>query len=184
MNPIDRRIADAARRLARGTSRRGFLARLGAVVAGGSVLPLLPIARAAAQTSRAPTPGEPDPATPAGDPESCEYWRHCAIDGFLASCCGGTHRSCPPGTQMSPVTWLGTCRNPTDGLDYVISYNDCCGKFPCGRCFCQRNEGDRPVYYPTRSNDINWCMGPAGPIYNSTVALVVGVATASESAKE
>ena len=85
---------------------------------------------------------------------------------------------------MSPVTWLGTCRNPVDGLDYVISYNDCCGKFPCGRCFCQRNEGDRPVYYPTRSNDINWCMGSIGPIYNSTVALVVGVATPSESANE
>ena len=184
MNRIDTWIAKTARRLARQTSRRSFLARLGAVVAGSTAIPLLPIARATAQTPRAARPDEPDPDTPAGDPESCEYWRYCAIDGFPASCCGGTHRSCPPGTQMSPVTWLGTCRNPVDGLEYVISYNDCCGKFPCGRCFCQRNEGDRPVYYPTRSNDINWCMGSIGPIYNSTVAVVVGVATPSESSNE
>ena len=80
---------------------------------------------------------------------------------------------------MSPVTWIGTCRNPEDGKDYVISYNDCCGKSVCGRCACMRHEGDRPVYYPARSNDINWCMGRIGVIYNSTVAIVVGVASES-----
>ncbi|UCE85049.1 MAG: methylamine dehydrogenase [Deltaproteobacteria bacterium] len=178
MSRFDLWFAQSARALARRTSRRSFLSRLATLILGGSALPLLPVARAAAQP-RAPAPGEPDPATPAGDPESCEYWRHCAIDGFLASCCGGTHTSCPPGTEMSLVTWLGTCRNPADGKDYVISYNDCCGKDLCGRCFCQRNEGDKPVYYPSKSNDINWCMGREGVIYNSTVAIVVGVATES-----
>jgi hypothetical protein len=42
---------------------------------------------------------------------------------------------------------------------------------------CQRHEGDRPVYFIPRSNDINWCMGRAGVVYNSTVAVVVGIAT-------
>ena len=60
---------------------------------------------------------------------------------------------------MSPLTWIGTCRNPVDGKHYVISYNDCCGKNACGRCFCHRNEGDKPVYVPPKSNDIDWCMG-------------------------
>ena len=124
-----------------------------------------------------PNPGEPDPTTPAGDPESCENWRYCAIDGFLANSCGGTHTSCPPGTEMSPITWLGTCRNPADGKNYVISYNDCCGKGVCGRNYCRRNEGEKPVYYTSKNNDIDWCMGKAGVIYNSTVAIVVGVAT-------
>jgi methylamine dehydrogenase light chain len=78
---------------------------------------------------------------------------------------------------MSPVTWLGTCRNPADGRDYVISYNDCCGKDACGRCICMRHQGDRPVYMPSRSNDIDWCMGQIGIVYNSTVAIVAGVAT-------
>ena len=78
---------------------------------------------------------------------------------------------------MSPITWLGTCRNPEDGKDYVISYNDCCGKDVCGLCFCARHEGDKPVYYTNKSNDINWCMGRQGVVYNSTVAVVVGVAT-------
>ncbi len=80
---------------------------------------------------------------------------------------------------MSPITWLGTCRNPVDGKEYVISYNDCCGKSICGRCFCKRNEGDKPVYYTHKSNDINWCMGRVGVVYNSTTAIVVGVATES-----
>jgi methylamine dehydrogenase light chain len=131
----------------------------------------------ASSPAREPAPGEPDPNTPIGDPENCQYWRYCAVDGFLSACCGGTATTCPPGTEMSMVTWLGTCRNPEDGKDYVISYNDCCGKSLCGRCTCMRHEGDRPVYYPARSNDINWCMGRAGVIYNSTVAIVVGVAT-------
>ena len=179
MNLLDRWLARSARRMALHTSRRHFLARLGAALVGGAALPLLPIARPAFAV-REPAPGEPDPATPEGDPESCGYWRHCAIDGFLSSCCGGTHTSCPPGTQMSPVTWLGTCRNPADGREYVISYNDCCGKGLCGRCFCRRNEGDRPVYYASKSNDVNWCMGTAGVVYNSTVAVAVGVATGPE----
>ena len=178
MTEIDRWFTRAARRLARRTSRRSFLTRFGALLAGGAALPLLPVARAAAPP-RAPAPGEPDPASPVGDPSSCQNWRHCAIDGFLSSCCGGTQTACPPGTQMSPVTWLGTCRNPADGKDYVISYNDCCGKDLCGRCLCQRHEGDKPVYYSPKSNDINWCMGSAGVIYNSTVAVVVGMATES-----
>jgi methylamine dehydrogenase light chain len=179
MQALDRFIGELSRQIARRSSRRGFLARAGALLLGASALPLLPVARAAAQP-REPVPGEPDPSTPEGDPRDCEYWRNCAIDGFLASCCGGTHTSCPPGTEMSPVTWIGTCRNPADGRDYVISYNDCCGKGECGRCYCNRNEGDKPVYVPSRANDIDWCMGSVGVVYNSTVALVLGVATDRE----
>jgi len=177
MTGLDGWLVGWSRRLARRSSRRGFLARLATLLLGATALPLLPVARGGA---RAAAPGEPDPKEPEGDPQHCGYWRYCAIDGFLSSCCGGTHRSCPPGTQMSPVTWLGTCRNPTDGRDYVISYNDCCGKDACGRCICMRHQGDRPVYYPSKSNDIDWCMGSAGIVYNSTTAVVVGVVSEAE----
>ncbi|MCK6555294.1 methylamine dehydrogenase (amicyanin) light chain [Candidatus Binatia bacterium] len=177
MISIDKWFAEVARRVARHSSRRGFLAQVAAVLVGSAAVPLLPVARGQ-NPARVPIPGEPDPSTPAGDPADCEYWRHCAIDGFLCSCCGGTQRSCPPGTEMSPVTWIGTCRNPHDGKDYIISYNDCCGKEICGLCYCHRNEGDKPVYIPAKSNDINWCWGST-IVYNCSTAIVLGVATES-----
>lgn len=170
MNWLDQRVSRAARHLARSTSRRHVLGRLGLALAGGAALPLLPIARAVAERGPAPQLKE------SGDPTSCDYWRHCAIDGYLCGCCGGSPNACPPGTQPSPVTWIGTCRNPVDGKDYVISYNDCCGKSACGRCVCQRNEGDKPVYMPAKSNDINWCLGTQSNVYHCSTAVVVGIA--------
>ena len=85
---------------------------------------------------------------------------------------------CPPGTDMSPITWIGTCHNPGDGHDYVISYNDCCGKSPCGRCFCNRNEGDSSLFQPGKSNDYNWCSGDAKANipYHCSTARIVGTA--------
>ncbi|HYD47469.1 MAG TPA: methylamine dehydrogenase light chain [Terriglobales bacterium] len=174
---MDHWIAQLSRTIARRTTRRGLLARLAGLALGSAALPLLPIARGQQDGHRAPAPGDPDPATALGDPASCQYWRHCAIDGFLCSCCGGTQRSCPPGTQVSPITWVGTCRNPVDNKDYIISYNDCCGKHVCGVCYCHRNEGDKPIYFPARSNDVNWCFGTDTVVYNCSTAIVLGVAT-------
>ena len=183
MNLFDSYFTSSSRFLARQTSRRSFLGRLGLVIVGTSATPLLPMARAAGQPRKVEQihiPGEPAVDTPEGDTSSCDYWRYCSIDGFAASCCGGSQNSCPPGTEMSPVAWIGTCFNPADGRDYIVSYNDCCGKSSCQRCFCHRNEGDKPVYIPSKSNSIDWCMGKAGVIYNSTVSIVVGVAAKAD----
>ena len=161
---MDRITERALRRLAGHTSRRHFLTSFGTLLVGGSLLPLLPVARAANRN---------DP----GDPSACEYWRYCGIDGFLCSCCGGSVSSCPPGTSMSAITWIGTCQNPADGRDYIISYNDCCGKSSCGRCFCNRNEGDTPLYQPGKSNDYNWCSGnsEANIPYHCSTGRIVSV---------
>jgi methylamine dehydrogenase light chain len=169
---VDRWLERGARGLARRTSRRSFLARLGTALVGAAGLPLLPVVRASAQDQpRLPAPGE------SGDPASCDYWRYCAIDGFLCECCGGSPNTCPPGTEMSPVTWIGTCRNPVDGKDYVISYNDCCGQVLCGRCQCRRTEGEKPVYVSPKNNDLLWCFGTKSRAVHCSVAIVLGVAT-------
>lgn len=175
MKWLDEFSEHSSRRLAQRTSRRSALARLGRVLVGAALLPLLPIDRI---TGKAEAAGAkkggmgPDP----GDPKSCDYWRYCGIDGWLCACCGGTSSSCPPGSELSPLTWIGTCRNPSDGTDYIISYNDCCGKGSCGRCFCNRNEGDTPIYRPQSNNDIDWCLGTSSMIYHCSTAVILGVA--------
>jgi len=168
-NRFDNWFEQRARNSARTTSRRSLVRGLGALVLGAAVYPLLPVWRSAAYAGDS----QADP----GDPKDCaSYWRYCAIDGFLCSCCGGSVTSCPPGTVMSPVTWIGTCRNPGDGKDYIISYNDCCGRSACGRCQCMRNEGDTPAYRPATSNNLNWCSGsPADVVYNCSTAIILGV---------
>ena len=179
MNWLDRLTESSVRALARRTSRRSVLGGIGALLVGAAAMPLLPVARGA--ESKVPAGKKQPPAGTAadpGDPATCEYWRHCAIDGFLCGCCGGSQTTCPPGTEMSAITWIGTCHNPADGKDYVISYNDCCGKSSCGRCFCNRNERDTPLYQPGQSNDYNWCSGStqANIPYHCSTARIVGTA--------
>jgi methylamine dehydrogenase light chain len=172
---IDRLVERALRQLARRTSRRSFLTRVGTLLVGTAAMPLLPVARA---LDRTPAPDDGRLTGELADPKQCGYWRHCAIDGFLCACCGGSQNSCPPGTEMSPVTWIGTCRNPGDGKDYIISYNDCCGQVVCGRCRCERTEGERPVYYTSKNNDLLWCFGTKSRAVTCSVAVVLGAADA------
>lgn len=175
MKWLDKLAEKGVRRVAQSTSRRSVLTGFGAALVGASSLPLLPVARAADNNQKAAFPGEQ------GDPNSCDYWRYCAIDGFLCGCCGGSANTCPPGTEMSPVTWIGTCKNPVDGKNYIISYNDCCGKSSCGNCLCTRNESDRPMYLQPKSNDINWCLGTQSAVYNCSTANVIGLEVEAES---
>jgi methylamine dehydrogenase light chain len=58
----------------------------------------------------------------------------------------------------------------------MVSYNDCCGKSSCGTCDCTRNEGEKPIYRPSRNNDLNWCMANANVNYHCTVSVILGVA--------
>jgi methylamine dehydrogenase light chain len=164
---IDETASAKSRQLASLTSRRGFLGRLGMLLAGASILPLLPVVRAFAQEG----------LKEMGDPESCDYWRYCALSGTLCSCCGGSFNSCPPGSEPSKIAWVGTCRNPLDDRDYLISYNDCCGNASCGRCNCHRTERDKPMYYPSKSAGVLWCFGTNTRHYHCTVAQVLGEAS-------
>jgi methylamine dehydrogenase light chain len=169
MRTLDQLFERSTRSLAQRTSRRSLLASLGQLLTGAALLPLLPVDRAN-RARAAETKPRPD------SPEDCQYWKYCAIDGFLCSCCGGTSASCPPGTAPSPISWIGTCHNAADGRDYIVSYNDCCGKSTCGTCDCVRNEGEKPIYRPSRNNDLNWCMANADVNYHCTVSVILGVA--------
>lgn len=165
---IDKLVETGVRRAARRTDRRSFLARAGTLLVGGAILPLLPYDRSG---------GYAFAAEPAGDESlDCDYWRYCALDGPLCETCGGTLTACPPGTEASSVSWVGTCRNPKNGKDYLISYSDCCGKTPCmqGK-MCNSNEGERPPYRLGLNNDNNWCMANQ-MVPHCTVSYIVGVA--------
>lgn len=175
---LDSVTTGTIRMLAARTSRRSFLGRFGVLIAGMGAIPVLPMARASAQTPFPPPTDLPEVNGVAdiqemGDINACEYWRYCAMSVSLCSCCGGTMTTCPPGSETATVAWIGSCHNPTDGRNYLISYNDCCGKGSCG-CGCSRSEGDRPVYFPSKSNAILWSFGANSHAYHCTLALVIG----------
>lgn len=177
MADLDAATTGAVRFFAGHTSRRSFVGRLGAIVTGVGAFPLLPMARPdAGESSADELAEEAAPIKEMGNQESCDYWRYCAFSGQICSCCGGSMTQCPPGSETASVAWIGTCHNPLDGQDYLISYNDCCGKAACGRCGCHRSEGDRPVYFPSKSNSILWCFGANSHAYHCTLARVVGKA--------
>ena len=166
------------RRFAGGTSRRGILARLGAALVAAPVFPLLPVSRAeAAKPDRS---GEGKTAfarvAQSKDNTKCDYWRYCAIDGSLCTCCGGGIHTCPPGAEPSPVSWVGTCVNPDDGKSYLIAYRDCCGKAYCMQCDCNNTDRETQLYVPQLNNDVIWCFGTSSMQYHCSTAVLVGPA--------
>jgi methylamine dehydrogenase light chain len=175
MTWIDKLFERSSRKVAQASARRSMLSKVGRGLVGAALTPLLPVDRLF-NAGAAHAAGLPAKPKKNDDPKSCDYWKYCAIDGWLCSCCGGTSSSCPPGTAASPITWIGTCRNPGDGRDYIVSYNDCCGKTSCGSCFCNGNEREMPLYKLSLNNDINWCMANADTNYHCSVSVLLGVA--------
>ena len=167
LNRLDRTVEAGARTSARTHGRRSFLTKAGGALVGVAVSPVLPFDRRA------------HAATADAAEDACEYWKHCALDGNLCSTSGGSLTSCPPGSEASAVSWVGTCRNPDDDKDYLVSYNDCCGKASVSSAtFCYTSQGERPGYRMGLYNDINWCMANANTGYHCTVSAVVGLADA------
>lgn len=173
----DARFERLLRRLAGHSSRRGILARLGATVVAAPVFPLLPVSHAQSGKDRS-VQGKTGFARTAQtkDDTQCDYWRYCAIDGSLCTCCGGGVHTCPPGTEPSPTSWVGTCINPDDGRAYLVAYRDCCGSSGCNRCNCDNTDRATEIYRPSTNNDIIWCFGVSSMEYHCSTAVVVGTA--------
>lgn len=173
---IDRLSERVTRKLAGYSSRRGFIARLGMALAAAPLLPLLPVSRAAAET---PPKTDFERNAQSKDATKCSYWKYCASDGVLCSCCGGGSHTCPPGAEPSPVSWIGTCVNPDDNRSYIIAYRDCCGKPACSAgksCHCDGGDRELPTYRAPLNNDIIWCFGSVSQSYHCSTAALVGLA--------
>ncbi len=159
----------SARSIAARASRRSFLVKVGTALVGTAALPLLPVVRNGRAYAAAASPAWDDPS-------KCDYWAYCATDGWLCSGCGGTASKCPAGSEPSPISWIGTCKNPGDSKSYVVSYHDCCGKSQCQQSYCERNEGETPRYRPQRANSVTWCYGGVSSTYHCTISRLMSVA--------
>ena len=168
MGRFDSLFEGRIRSSARSHGRRSFLSKAGLAVVGTGAMPLLPFDRSAKAQAE---------ENNSGDEASCDYWRYCALDGNLCATAGGTLTSCPPGSEASKVSWVGTCLNPFDQKNYLVSYNDCCGKaIAITVTECLNSKGERPGYKIGLHNDVNWCMANEKKGYYCTVAMVVGIA--------
>lgn len=185
------------RKVAQNVSRRSFLSGLAKSVAGAAMLPLLPVDRSEASENGSDNGafkmamshenGEKSGSSMSRkekfaanaqteDPTKCNYWRYCATDGYQCASCGGGPTTCPPGTEPSPSSWVGSCINPDDGEEYLIAYRDCCGKDSCARGACLDTIEETPTYRPQRNNDIVWCFGTS-MVYHCSSAAVIGKAS-------
>jgi methylamine dehydrogenase light chain len=168
MRRLDRLSETVARRTAQTHGRRSFLARFGTVVIGGTLLPMLPFDRSFGAASG--SDGHADAST-------CDYWAYCSLNGVRCNACGGSLTQCPAGTQASKVAWVGTCFNPKEKKNYLVSYGDCCGQSACGEdAMCTRHEGDRPGYRAGAFNELNWCMANNSKGVSCSTAVVMSVA--------
>lgn len=174
----DKIVERFARSLAGRISRRSLLSRLGAVLVVAPIFPLLPVSRASAAKGEPSAQGKTAFARAAQttDDTQCNYWRYCAIDGSLCSCCGGGVHTCPPGTQPSPTSWIGSCINPDSGKAFLISYHDCCGTIACNQCSCSSADRESQSYRPQINGDIVWCFGLSSMQYHCSTAVLVGEA--------
>jgi methylamine dehydrogenase light chain len=175
MRYLDKLAERAVRQLAGHTSRRSALARLGAFLVAAPTFPLLPVERVRAQAPSTPRSDFSELAQ-TKDAQKCNYWRYCAIDGFLCTCCGGGVHTCPAGSTPSPTSWVGTCLHPENGKQYLVSYRDCCGASGCGQCQCRNTDRETPLYRPQGNNDIIWCFGASSLAYHCSTAALVGLA--------
>jgi methylamine dehydrogenase light chain len=166
---MDRNMEKGMRAAARTYGRRSFLTSFGAAIVGGAVLPMLPFDRSLGTTLSA----ESDQS----DDSTCEYWAYCGMDGIRCNACGGSINQCPPGSEASKVSWVGTCTNPKDKKTYLVSYYDCCGKTLCqADATCSRHEGERPGYRIGTLSDLNWCMANASKGAHCSTAVIIGIA--------
>lgn len=166
---MDRGMEKGMRTAAQTRGRRSFLTKFGAILVGGTMLPMLPFDRSSGVVFAT----ESDQA----DDTKCEYWAYCGMDGTRCNACGGSISECPPGSEASKVSWIGTCTNPKDKKAYLVSYYDCCGKTPCQEdANCSRHVGERPGYRIGTMSDMNWCMANTSKSAHCSTALIVGVA--------
>ena len=169
LDRMDRGLEMRVRTAAQTRGRRSFLTRVGVVIVGGVGLPMLPFDR----NLGAVFAGESDQY----DDTKCEYWAYCGIDGTRCNACGGSIDQCPPGSEASKVSWIGTCTNPKDKRAYLVSYYDCCGKSACQvDASCARHEGERPGYRIGTLSDMNWCMANSSKSVHCSTAVIVGIA--------
>ena len=167
------------RRLSANTSRRGMLARLGALAlgaTGSSLMVGLPVARGAVSQGGG---GGQDPVIDftGTDPTDCNYWRYCNLGGRLCAACeGGGITTCPPGTVLGNEYWVGCCTDPVSGRNYLTANYDCCGKSGCGGSCGEPWQQDTPTNVAPGSTDRNvlWCMSDPTQSYTCTVVPLIG----------
>ena len=178
MGLFDSWFERSARGVAQHSSRRSAMAKLGKVLVGSAMLPLLPSIAPRMRPMRHRA-RRLRPAARDGGKRRSDELRLLEIlrDRRLAVQLLRRHvEQLPTGHDAFADHVDRHVPQSARRFDYIVSYNDCCGKTSCGKCFCNRNEREKPLYKLSLNNDINWCMANGNSNYHCSVSVLLGAA--------
>jgi methylamine dehydrogenase light chain len=87
------------------------------------------------------------------------------------------HRPARPEPKSPRCPGSAPAATRQDGKDYLISYNDCCGKTACGRCLCNTNLGERPaIAWACTTTSTGAWPTTSSTMFHCTTSVIVGLA--------
>ena len=109
---LDSASESTMRLTAQQLGRRSLINKMGVMMVAGTMVPVLPFDRSGGAANANGIFGAEGKDAQMDDDVACDYWRYCALSGTLCTSCGGSITECSPGSEISKVSWVGTCQHP------------------------------------------------------------------------
>ena len=170
---IDRLSERRVRKVAQSTSRRSAVAKLGSMLVGGAILPMLPFDRSLAPPSMATWREEWRSAELRLLAQLRHRWLPVRVlRRNVTACPPGTEISRSPGSAPAATRWTRgtTSSRTTTAAERAAA---------AAAAATATRATDPCLTRPPRATTSNWCHGTSNNVYNCSMAVVIGLGLAS-----